>query len=66
MNDVAGLSLALSVVTALRVFAPAARMLVRRLLGATVRIGAESLAERRAARMTPVTPQHVNENGDSQ
>ncbi|WP_406358562.1 hypothetical protein [Streptomyces sp. NBC_00658] len=65
MNDVAGIALALSVVTALRVFAPAGRTLVRRLLGATVRIGAESLAERRAARMTPVAPQNVDENGDS-
>ncbi|MER6424497.1 hypothetical protein [Streptomyces sp. NPDC001137] len=65
MNDVASIALALSGVTALRVFAPAARTLARRLLGATVRIGAESLAERRAARLAPVASQNVDENGDS-
>lgn len=47
MNDPASIALAISMITALRVFAPAAQALLRRLLGTTVRIGAESLAERR-------------------
>lgn len=64
MNDVASIALALSVVTALRVFAPGARTLIRRLLGTTVRIGAESLAERRAASTAMDTPPSVQENGE--
>jgi hypothetical protein len=63
VNDVAGIALTLSVVTALRVFAPAAWRLTRRLLGATVRIGAESLAERRTAGRASDVAQSASEKG---
>ncbi|WP_369387203.1 hypothetical protein AB5J72_05975 [Streptomyces sp. CG1] len=64
MNDVASLALALSAVTALRVFIPSARTLIRRLLGATVRIGAESLAERRIASTTLDMAPGIENKGD--
>lgn len=64
MNDVASIALALSAVTALRVFAPSARALTRRLLGATVRIGAESLAERRTTAAAVTVAPSADEKGD--
>ncbi|MBL1086772.1 hypothetical protein JK359_33235 [Streptomyces actinomycinicus] len=63
MKDVADLALALSVVTALRVFGPGGRTLIRRLLGASVRIGAESLAEQRTAYLATDAAPGTEEKG---